>query len=83
MTKEVTIKVKINIFVLITEEIISAKYQGVTAMAESSLNYQIVVTCDPMNQLQVRRDALRTIVTTLESHNMHIPYQQLDIHTGK
>ena len=65
------------------EEITSAKYQGVTAMAESSLNYQIVVTCDPMNQLQVRRDALRTIVTTLESHNMHIPYQQLDIHTGK
>lgn len=64
-------------------DITSAKYQGVTAIAESSLNYQIVVTCDPMNQLQVRRDSLRTIVTTLESHNIHIPYTQLDIHTKK
>ena len=64
-------------------DITSAKYQGVTAIAESSLNYQIVVTCDPMNQLQVRRDSLRTIVTTLESHNIHIPYAQLDIHTKK
>lgn len=65
------------------DDIISAKYQGVTAIAESSLNYQIMVQCDPMNQLQVRRDALRTIITTLEDHKIHIPYNQLDIHTKK
>ena len=59
----------------------SAKYQGITAFAESSLNYQIVVTCDPMNQLQIRRDCLRVIVTTLEEHKIHIPYAQLDVHT--
>ena len=63
--------------------ITSAKYQGVTAFAESSLNYQIVVTCDPMNQLQIRRDCLRAIVTTLEKHKIHIPYTQLDVHTKK
>lgn len=64
-------------------DIISTKYQGVTAIAESSLNYQIVVQCDPMNQLQVRRDSLRTIITTLEDHHIHIPYTQLSIHTRK
>ena len=58
----------------------SAAYQGVTALASSSLNYQIVVTCDPINQLQVRRDCLGVIVRTLESHKISIPYTQLDIH---
>lgn len=63
--------------------ITSAKYQGITAFAESSLNYQISVSCDPMNQLQIRRDCLRAIVTTLEKHGIHIPYTQLDIHNKK
>ena len=65
------------------EGITSAKYQGVTAFAESSLNYQIVVTCDPMNHLQIRRDCLRAIITTLEEHGIHVPYAQFDIHTKK
>lgn len=65
------------------DSVIATKYQGVTAIAESSLNYQIMVQCDPMNQLQVRRDTLRTIITTLEEHKIHIPYTQLDIHTKK
>ncbi|MBR3132266.1 mechanosensitive ion channel family protein [Candidatus Saccharibacteria bacterium] len=63
--------------------ITSVKYQGITALAESSLNYQIVVTCDPMSTLQIRRDSLRVIITTLESHKIHIPYTQLDLHTKK
>lgn len=63
--------------------ITSANYQGVTDFASSSLNYQIVITCDPMNRLQARRDTLRIIITTLESHNVHIPYDQLDLHTKK
>ena len=63
------------------EGITSVKYQGITALATSSLNYQIVVTCDPANRLQIRRDCLRAIVTTLEDHKLHIPYTQLDVHT--
>lgn len=65
------------------KDITSVKYQGITKLDSSSLNYQIAVTCDPMNQLQTRRDCLHTIVTTLESHKIHIPYNQLDIHTKK
>ncbi len=60
-----------------------AKYQGVTALTNSSLNYQIVVTCDPMNQLQIQRDCLRIIITTLEENKIRIPHAQLDIHTKK
>ncbi|MBR2994521.1 mechanosensitive ion channel family protein [Candidatus Saccharibacteria bacterium] len=59
----------------------SAKYQGVTALTSSSLNYQIAVTCDPINQLQINRDCLRIIITTLESHKIPIPHTQLDVHT--
>ena len=63
--------------------ITSADYQGLTAIASSSLNYQIVLTCDPANRLQIRRDALRVVVSTLESLGITIPYDQLDIHTKK
>ena len=61
------------------EGINSADYQGITKLDTSSLNYQIVITCDPANKLQIRRDTLRVIVTTLEAHKIHIPYAHLDI----
>ena len=63
--------------------ITSAIYQGLTQIDTSSLNYQIVITCDPANKLQIRRDALRTIMTTLEDHKLRVPYEQLDLHTKK
>lgn len=63
--------------------ITSAIYQGITQIDTSSLNYQIVITCDPANKLQIRRDALRTIMTTLEDHKLRVPYEQLDLHTKK
>ena len=55
-------------------------YQGLTDIASSSLNYQIVITCDPINRLQTRRDALGLIVATLEKRGISIPYEQLDVH---
>ena len=65
------------------ENILTADYQGITNFDTSALDYQIVVTCDPMNQLQTRRDALRVIYTALESHKIHIPYTQIDLHNTK
>ena len=61
----------------------SADYQGITKLDSSSLNYQIVITCDPTSKLQIRRAALHTIMTTLEEHKLSVPYEQLDIHTKK
>lgn len=64
------------------EGITTAAYQGITALDSSSLNYQVVITSDPMNRLQARRDALRVIYTTLEANKIHVPYTQLDLHSG-
>ena len=58
----------------------SAAYQGVTDITNSSINHQIVLTCDPMNKLQVRRDALGTIVDSLREHKIAVPHSQLDVH---
>lgn len=63
--------------------ITSADYQGITDIDTSSLDYQIVITCDPANKLQIRRDTLGIIMTTLEDHKIHIPYTQLDLHNKK
>ena len=57
--------------------------QGVTSITNSSLNYQLQITCDPMNQLQTRRDSLGVIVSVLASHKILLPYNQLDIHAKK
>ncbi len=57
--------------------------QGVTAITNSSLNYQLQITCDPMNQLQTRRDSLGCIVSVLASHKILLPYNQIDLHAKK
>lgn len=54
--------------------------QGLTEITNSSLNYQLQITCDPMNQLQVRRDSLGVIATTLASHKILLPYTELTLH---
>lgn len=57
--------------------------QGVTDITNSSLNYQLQITCDPMNQLQVRRDSLGAIVDIFASHKILLPYNQIEIHPKK
>jgi len=58
-------------------------YQGLSEVADSSLNHQLAITCEPTNRLQVRRNALGIAVATLEAHKISIPYNQLDVHTKK
>ena len=57
--------------------------QGVTDITNSSLNYQLQITCDPMSQLQVRRDALGAIVDIFASHKILLPYNQIELHNKK
>ena len=64
-----------------TDLVNSANYQGLAKIDTSSFNYQVVITCDPINRLQARRNTLHTIVKTLEENKIVIPYSQLDIHT--
>lgn len=65
------------------DDILSADYQGINNIDNSSYSYQFVITCDPANKLQVHRNALRVIITNLEKCKIHIPHEQLDIHTKK
>ncbi|MBQ3292829.1 mechanosensitive ion channel family protein [Candidatus Saccharibacteria bacterium] len=64
-----------------TDLITSATYQGLSKIDSSSLNYQVLVTCEPTDRLQARRNSLHTIVETLEENRISIPFTQLDIHT--
>ena len=57
--------------------------QGVSNITNSSLNYQLQITCDPINQLQARRDSLGVVVDILAAHKILLPYSQIDIHTKK
>lgn len=63
--------------------VISVTNQGVSAIGDSSLNYQFQIICDPINQLQLRRDCLGVIVDTFAGHRILLPYNQLDVHTKK
>jgi len=64
-----------------TDLLHSATYQGLSNINSSSLDYQVVLTCDPLSRLQARRNALHVIVETLEELKISIPYEQLDLHT--
>lgn len=57
--------------------------QGITAITNSSLNYQLQITCDPMNQLQARRDCLGVIVDVFAANRILLPYTQLDVHAQR
>ena len=56
------------------------RYLGVTELASSSIDYLIEVDCKPDYKLQVRRDALRSILLGLEKNKIEVPFTQIDIH---
>ncbi len=66
-----------------TDLITSADYQGLSKINTSSLDYQVVLTCEPMNRLQARRNALGVVVKTLEEYKIPIPYTKIDITSNR
>ena len=55
-------------------------YVSVNELAESFINYYLKIECNQLYKLQVRRDALRTILVTMGENNVSVPYTQFDIH---
>ena len=53
---------------------------GLTELADSKIEYLLKITCDPVNKLQVRRNALEHIIEGLEKNNIEVPYNQIDVH---
>ena len=62
------------------ERIEFCDYKGLNNFGESSIEYLICVKCNPKEKLQVRRDALRSILIVLNKNNIEIPYKQIVIH---
>ena len=56
------------------------KYKGVNDFADSSIKYLLEINCNPLYKLQVKRDALRSILIGMEENNLKVPYTQIDIH---
>lgn len=55
-------------------------YRGVKDLADSSIKYQLKVKCTPKKKLIVNRIINKTILEVLEKHNIHVPYNQIDVH---
>ena len=62
------------------KDVDNSEYRGINNFDNSSIKYQVKVYCNPINKVQIRRDALGVILSTLEKNNIQIPYNQLDIH---
>lgn len=64
------------------KNVADCKYLGVTALADSSINYLIKVTFkDTAKKLQTRRDVLHTVLDVMAKNGISVPYNQLDVHT--
>lgn len=62
------------------ETIEKGRYLGVTEFKDSSTEYLLEMTCDPVRKLQAKRDTLRAIKVGLAENQIEIPYTQIDIH---
>ena len=65
------------------DNVTGAFYLGLNDFGDDYTKHLVKITCNPINKLQVRRDALRVIAGILEENNVAIPYKHLDIHTRK
>ena len=64
-------------------DVTSATSQGVAAITNYSLNYQIQLTCDPTLKLRVRRAALGEVVATLAARKVPLPVEQFELMNRK
>ncbi len=55
-------------------------YKGTQEFADSAVIYKIRFFCLPENKPERTRDALRVIQNGLEAADIHIPFNQLDVH---
>ena len=64
-----------------SENVNDCRYVSVNELSASYINYYLQLECNQLFKLQVRRDALRTVLLELEKNNIAVPYTQIDIHS--
>ena len=62
------------------DNVTECRYLGINEMAESSIKYLVEINCLPSFKLQVRRDALKSILEQMEKDGISVPYNQIDVH---
>ena len=62
------------------EGIESCELKGLQDFGTSYAFYKIRFFCDPKNRPDIRREVLRIIRQSMQTADIHIPYQQIDIH---
>lgn len=60
-----------------------SKYLGINEMADSAINYGILISCRQDLQWQIKRDVLKLVKLAYEKENIKIPYPQIEVHNGK
>lgn len=80
VSKAETVVNEIIDMVKTNDNVNDCKYKGVTDLAASYIEYFIEIDCKQEFKLQVRRDALRSILLVLEKNKIEVPYTQIDIH---
>ena len=58
----------------------SCELKGTQDFGASAIIYKIRFFCDPKDRPDIRRAVIKTIQDGLERADIHIPYQQIDIH---
>ena len=61
-------------------DVTDCKYKGVNELADSYIKYLIEISCNQQHKLQVKRDALRSILVEMANNKIEVPYTQIDIH---
>lgn len=62
------------------EDVKDCEFLGTESFGESSVLYRLLISCDAVKMVAVRRKVLYEIQKILSEENITIPYNQLDVH---
>lgn len=79
---EKVIKDTLDSFKENNKEVSKIEYLGINELADSSIIYQVLITCNRGKQWAVKRAFLKEIKIAYEKNNIKIPYNQLEVHNG-
>ncbi len=69
--------------ILKIDNVINYELLGLNELACSSIIYQIAIECNPCTQIGIKRKVLVLIKKALDSNNIEIPYNKLDVNIKK
>ena len=79
---EKVIKDTLNYFKKNNQDVTKIEYLGINELSDSSIKYQVLITCNRGKQWAVKRAFLKEIKIAYEKNNIKIPYNQLEVHNG-